>query len=110
MKVKATTTTLILLLIAACSTQVDAHAFTNKHSLVASVVKKTQPATKELLRQQQKQECQEDDANPITVRGGDDAPADGLAHRLKIGGYFATWYALNVVYNGTSLLLLLLLH
>jgi len=26
-------------------------------------------------------------------------PADGLKHRLKIGGYFGLWYALNIGYN-----------
>lgn len=32
-----------------------------------------------------------------SLRGG--AEDDGLAHRLKIGAYFGTWYALNVMYN-----------
>jgi solute carrier family 35 protein E1 len=36
-------------------------------------------------------------ARRIRVRGG--AAAGGLMERLEIGGYFAAWYALNVVYN-----------
>merc|ERR1711935_82857 len=36
-------------------------------------------------------------ARRIRVRGG--AAAGGLMERLQIGGYFAAWYALNVVYN-----------
>jgi len=36
-------------------------------------------------------------ARRIRVRGG--AAAGGLKERLEIGGYFAAWYALNVVYN-----------
>ena len=36
-------------------------------------------------------------AHRIRVRGG--AAAGGLMERLEIGGYFAAWYALNVVYN-----------
>ena len=37
-------------------------------------------------------------ARRIRVRGGDSGMG-GLMQRLKIGGYFAAWYALNVVYN-----------
>lgn len=36
-------------------------------------------------------------ARRIRVRGG--AAAGGLMQRLEIGGYFAAWYALNVIYN-----------
>lgn len=36
-------------------------------------------------------------ARRIRVRGG--AASGGLMERLEIGGYFAAWYALNVVYN-----------
>lgn len=36
-------------------------------------------------------------AHRIRVRGG--AAAGGLMEKLEIGGYFAAWYALNVVYN-----------
>ena len=36
-------------------------------------------------------------ARRIRVRGG--AADGGLMERLEIGGYFAAWYALNVVYN-----------
>jgi len=36
-------------------------------------------------------------ARRIRVRGG--AAAGGLMERLEIGGYFAAWYALNIVYN-----------
>jgi len=36
-------------------------------------------------------------ARRIRVRGG--ATAGGLMQRLEIGGYFAAWYALNIVYN-----------
>jgi len=36
-------------------------------------------------------------AHRIRVRGG--AADGGLMERLEIGGYFAAWYALNVVYN-----------
>ena len=36
-------------------------------------------------------------AHRIRVRGG--AAEGGLMERLEIGGYFAAWYALNVVYN-----------
>lgn len=35
----------------------------------------------------------------IAVRGGDDDSSLSLLARLKIGGYFALWYILNVVYN-----------
>mmetsp|Transcript_4980 Transcript_4980/g.6862 ORF Transcript_4980/g.6862 Transcript_4980/m.6862 type:complete len:417 (-) Transcript_4980:208-1458(-) len=45
----------------------------------------------------------EDNANlPLSTRGGGDDNEDamaGLLQRLKIGGYFALWYALNVIYN-----------
>jgi solute carrier family 35 protein E1 len=34
-----------------------------------------------------------------SFRGGDDGGAVGMAVRLKIGGYFALWYILNIVYN-----------
>eukprot|EP00536_Pseudo-nitzschia_multiseries_P009447 jgi/Psemu1/258158/estExt_Genewise1Plus.C_2630006 len=36
-------------------------------------------------------------AKRIRVRGG--AASSALMQRLEIGGYFAAWYALNVVYN-----------
>mmetsp|Transcript_3180 Transcript_3180/g.6979 ORF Transcript_3180/g.6979 Transcript_3180/m.6979 type:complete len:594 (+) Transcript_3180:161-1942(+) len=36
-------------------------------------------------------------ARRIRVRGG--AAAGGLMERLEVGGYFAAWYALNVIYN-----------
>lgn len=36
-------------------------------------------------------------ARRIRVRGG--ATKSALMQRLEIGGYFATWYALNIVYN-----------
>ncbi len=36
-------------------------------------------------------------ARRIRVRGG--AASGGLMERLEIGGYFAAWYALNVIYN-----------
>jgi len=36
-------------------------------------------------------------ARRMRVRGG--AAAGGLMERLEIGGYFAAWYALNIVYN-----------
>ena len=36
----------------------------------------------------------------IAIRGGDDDDSSlSLLNRLKIGGYFALWYILNVVYN-----------
>ena len=36
----------------------------------------------------------------IAIRGGDDDDSSlSLLARLKIGGYFALWYILNVVYN-----------
>ena len=36
----------------------------------------------------------------IAIRGGDDDDSSlSLMARLKIGGYFALWYILNVVYN-----------
>ena len=39
------------------------------------------------------------DAGAVAVpRGGDDA-APAKAGNLKIGGYFALWYTLNIVYN-----------
>jgi len=35
----------------------------------------------------------------IAIRGGDDDSSLSLMARLKIGGYFALWYMLNVIYN-----------
>ncbi|KAL7499517.1 hypothetical protein ACHAWT_008124 [Skeletonema menzelii] len=35
----------------------------------------------------------------IAIRGGDDDASLSMLARLKIGGYFALWYILNVVYN-----------
>mmetsp|Transcript_19378 Transcript_19378/g.28672 ORF Transcript_19378/g.28672 Transcript_19378/m.28672 type:complete len:388 (+) Transcript_19378:83-1246(+) len=35
----------------------------------------------------------------IAIRGGDDDASLSMLARFKIGGYFALWYILNVVYN-----------
>jgi hypothetical protein len=110
MKVQSTTTSfLALLVLIACAstTTVEARTFQSSSSLAASLTKKALPLESELLKLQQQQQtttsssttANADLIKELTVRGGDDAPVDGLAHRLKIGGYFAAWYALNVVYN-----------
>ena len=40
----------------------------------------------------------------IAIRGGDEDDSSlSLMARLKIGGYFALWYILNVVYNSEYL-------
>ena len=36
-----------------------------------------------------------------TVNSGLPAWKQDLYHRAKVGGYFALWYALNIVYNST---------
>ena len=36
----------------------------------------------------------------LMPRGG---VSDDISNRLKIGGYFALWYALNVIYNSKSM-------
>jgi len=41
--------------------------------------------------------------SPVEVRGGD---VNTLQDRLKVGFYFALWYALNVIYNSKSTALL----
>ena len=44
----------------------------------------------------------DDDTNCIDItipRGGDGDEANGMAHSLKVGSYFAIWYILNIVYN-----------
>ena len=40
---------------------------------------------------------------PHAIRGG--AGPSALVQRLKIGFYFSLWYALNVIYNSTYLLM-----
>jgi hypothetical protein len=39
----------------------------------------------------------------IVPRGGDDGEI-WLAVRLKVGGYFALWYILNIVYNSECII------
>ncbi len=38
-------------------------------------------------------------SDALLRRGGSDGEGNSLAVRLKIGGYFALWYILNIVYN-----------
>jgi hypothetical protein len=38
----------------------------------------------------------------IVVQGGASHLDSGFLHRLKIGFYFAAWYALSIVYNSKS--------
>jgi hypothetical protein len=114
MKVKSTTISFLalLVLVACASTTVEARTFQSSSSLAASLTKKALPLENDLLKLQQQQQqttasstSNADLIKELTVRGGDDAPIDGLVHRLKIGGYFAAWYALNVVYNSKFTLL-----
>ena len=35
----------------------------------------------------------------VVPRCGGDDEVTPLAHRLKVGGYFAVWYILNIIYN-----------
>lgn len=50
-------------------------------------------------------------SNNIAIRGGGDDVSSSLSlmARLKIGGYFALWYILNVVYNSECLISVILL-
>lgn len=45
-----------------------------------------------------------------TVAVTNDVWISSLLHRLKIGFYFALWYALNVAYNSTLIYFLFRLH
>eukprot|EP00569_Conticribra_weissflogii_P007463 CAMPEP_0171342520 /NCGR_PEP_ID=MMETSP0878-20121228/14564_1 /TAXON_ID=67004 /ORGANISM="Thalassiosira weissflogii, Strain CCMP1336" /LENGTH=414 /DNA_ID=CAMNT_0011845215 /DNA_START=42 /DNA_END=1286 /DNA_ORIENTATION=+ len=38
-------------------------------------------------------------SDALLRRGGSDEEGNSLAVRLKVGGYFALWYILNIVYN-----------
>lgn len=94
MKFRSILPCLIAVAIASFS-PVGAHSLNRRSSLVAKSVLNKQLALEKKSEATLISSLGEDE---LEVRGG---ASEELIQTLKIGFYFATWYALNIVYNST---------
>lgn len=95
MKFRSVLPCLIAVAIATFS-PVGAHSLNRRSSLVAKAVLNKQLALEKKSEATLISSVGEDE---LEVRGG--AASEELIQTLKIGFYFAAWYALNIVYNST---------